>query len=144
MYRKKREVEVFVFDILVAILKIEDTSRNFRNCDDLIRDYRAWDSVIREFEIIGEASKHLIRSNLLSTEYQIVVDFRNKIIHEYFGIDKEEVWDIIRTDLKDFKKTILKLIRNIDKNLKSELIDCFVEDNKHLNFIVNFLESLKN
>ena len=36
MSRRKREVEVFVFDILVAIPKIEDTSKDFRNCDILL------------------------------------------------------------------------------------------------------------
>ena len=65
-----REVEMFVFDILVAILKIEDTSKRYTNVENLLYNYNDWDSVIREFEIIGEASKHLIKNEIISNEYQ--------------------------------------------------------------------------
>jgi len=65
----KREMEMFVFDILVAILKIEDTSKRYSNVEDLLYNYNDWDSLIREFEIIGEASKHLIKNEMISKEY---------------------------------------------------------------------------
>ena len=80
----KRTIEFFIFDIFVAILKIERTVSNFENAQELLHSYTHWDSVIREFEIIGEASKYLLKENVLSKTYQPVVDFRNVIIHEYF------------------------------------------------------------
>ena len=58
-----RKIELFVFDIYVAILKI--------------------DKVSSKFEIIGEATKYLLKDKLLSKEYQLIVDFRNQITHEY-------------------------------------------------------------
>lgn len=76
----------------------------------------AWDSVIREFEIIGEASKYLLRDKLLESQYQEVVDFRNQITHAYFGIES---------------------------TLKQELIDSCIEDNKYLDFVVSALEKLR-
>jgi len=86
-----REVELFVFDIYVAILKIETVSSEFENVENMLHDFRSWDSVIREFEIIGEASKYLLNENLLDTDYRRIVDFRNSIMHGYFGIEQNIV-----------------------------------------------------
>ena len=139
-----RKVEMFVFDIFIAIQKIKDTSSKFDNVQDLLHSYTSWDSVIREFEIIGEASKYLLKDNLLVKDYQVAVDFRNQITHEYFGIDLDVVWTIIYTDLDQFEHIILELICTINSDLKRELIESFIEDNKYLNFVVKELESLKD
>ncbi len=53
----KRTIELFIFDIYLAILKIKNTSSKFNNVEDLLYSYTDWDSVIREFEIIGYNSK---------------------------------------------------------------------------------------
>ena len=139
----KRQIEFFVFDIFIAILKIEQTSSKFINPQDLLYSYTDWDSVIREFEIIGEASKYLLNKNVLEKEYRAVVNFRNVIIHEYFGIDCDEVWDIIHNNLKNFNQVILKIIEEIEKDLKIELINAFIEDNEYLDFVVKELELIK-
>lgn len=104
----------------------------------------AWDSVIREFEIIGEASKHLLKEKLLDKSYQLVVDFRNIVIHEYFGIDADEIWDVIKQDLPEFREVILKIIDTVSKELKSELVEAFIEDNKYLDFVVEELKALND
>lgn len=135
--------ELFLFDILVAILKIEKVSQKFNNSQDLLYSFTDWDSVIREFEIIGEASKHLINKKILPKEYQTIVDFRNLIIHKYFGIDEDIVWNIIKNELPNFKEIIIKLIKNIDPILKEELKQSFIEDNKHLDFIIKFLKEIQ-
>ena len=138
----RREVELFIFDTYIAILKIEYVSKEFLNIQDLLHDFKSWGSVIREFEIIGEACKHLIRDDLLEKKFQVVVDFRNLIIHEYFGIEPNEVDDIIKNHLKDFKKAIFGLIHEIDKDLKDELLESYIEDNKYLNFIASDLKRI--
>jgi uncharacterized protein with HEPN domain len=140
----KREVELFIFDIYVAILKIEYVAKDFSNIQDLLHDFKSWDTIIREFEIIGEATKYLINQELLNKNFQIVVDFRNLIIHEYFGIDPNEVDNIIKNDLGNFKRMVLSLINNINTDLKNELIGATIEDNKYLSFIVQALQKLIN
>ena len=105
-----------------------------------MHDFTSWDSVIREFEIIGEASKYLLRDSLLSKHYQEVVDFRNQITHEYFGIDQNIVWTIIYTDLPSFEQAIMELISSMESKLKQELIVSFIEDNNYLDFIVTNLQ----
>ena len=138
-----REIELFIFDVYIAILKIKKVTSSFDNVQDLLHDFTSWDSVIREFEIIGEASKHLLKNKLLDKQYQEIVDFRNQIIHEYFGIDTDVVWTIVQVDLSHFEEIILKLIKDIKIDLKKELIESFIEDNKYLNFIVQSLEEIK-
>jgi uncharacterized protein with HEPN domain len=138
----KREIELFLFDIYIAIVKIEHTASKFNDAQALLYSYTDWDSVIREFEIIGEASKHLLKAELLSKAYQPVVDFRNVIIHEYFGIDRDEVWDVIHQALPPFKQVILKMIGNMAPELKEELATAFIEDNQYLDFVVNALKNL--
>ena len=139
-----RNIELFIFDIFIAIQKIKKVSSKFDNVNDLLHSFTDWDSVIREFEIIGEASKYLLRDKLLTKDYQIVVDFRNQITHEYFGIDQDIVWATIYNDLDIFQAIILELIDNIEPNLKQELIESFIEDNYYLDFIIKSLKELKH
>lgn len=139
-----RNIELFIFDIYIAIQKITKVSNKFNNVQDLLYDFMAWDSVVREFEIIGEATKYLLRDQLLEKNYQEVVDFRNQIIHAYFGIDQDIVWEIINNDLKHFEQMIKSLILNIESNLKQELIESFIEDNHYLDFVISALGELNH
>jgi len=100
----------------------------------------AWDSIIREFEIMGEATNILIKNKILDSDSQVIVDFRNLLIHHYFGIDSEEVWDVIHNDLKDFRSIIEIKIKNIEKSLKQELTQSLLEENKHLAFVIQALK----
>ena len=138
-----REIELFIFDIFIAIQKIKKVSNEFDNAQDLLHNFTSWDSVIREFEIIGEASKYLLKEKLLAKDYQVVVDFRNHITHEYFGIDPNIVWATINIDLNPYESTIIKIIDNIKQDLKQELIDSFIEDNSYLDFVVDKLKDIK-
>ena len=140
--KANREISLFLFDVYIAILKIEKVASKFNNVNELLYDFTKWDSVIREFEIIGEASKYLIKDNILDKSYQVIVDFRNQITHEYFGIDQDIVWMIIQKDLKDIKNVIEQKIYQLDDNLKNELIESFIEDNYYLDFVVKRLKEL--
>jgi len=137
-----RVYELFLFDIYVAILKIKNVSEKFDNAESLKYDFVSWDSVVREFEIVGEATNILIKNSILPKENQIIVDFRNLLIHHYFGIDAEEVWDVINNDLIAYKKLIKSKIIDIEENLKIELIKSIQEENKHISFIVTEFEDV--
>lgn len=139
-----RDIELFIFDIFIAIQKIKKVSSEFDNVQDLLHHFTSWDSVIREFEIIGEASKYLLKEKLLAEDYQVVVDFRNHITHEYFGIDSNIVWATINIDLGPYESIIIKIIHDIKPDLKQELIESFIEDNNYLDFVVKALEELKD
>ncbi len=138
-----RKLELFIFDIYIAIQKVKKVSKKFNNVEELLHNFMAWDSVIREFEIIGEASKYLLKYNLLDIQYRRIVDFRNNITYEYFGIDQDIVWAIIHQKVDEIEVVIVSLIDNIETNLKQELIESFIEDNHYLDFVVDSLRKLK-
>ena len=141
--KRDRNIELFIFDIFIAIQKIKKVASEFDDVEKLIYDFKSWDSIIREFEIIGEATKYLLKNSLLSKDYQEIVDFRNQITHAYFGIDPDIVWTIIHTDLKPFEDVIKELINNIEQNLRDKLIDAYIKDNHYLSFIVSALKDIK-
>lgn len=135
--------ELFLFDVYVAIIKIELVSEQFNCSEGLLKDFVSWDSVIREFEIIGEAAKILIEKQFIDKKYRIIVDFRNKITHHYFGIDAEAVWNIIKDNLPEFKAHIQKAITNLPSDLLKKLIVATKQDNFQYSQILNKLSNLE-
>ncbi len=141
----KRAIEFFIVDILIACDKIKRYSEDFSNGDELLHDEKSFDAVMRELQIIGEATKQLIKDNILSDEYRIIVDFRNLIVHEYFGIDSDEIWGIISNDLLEFKSIVRSLLLSSkDTNLLNEIINFAIEDFKYSKDTVKFLDNLLN
>jgi uncharacterized protein with HEPN domain len=77
------------------------------------KDYKTVDAVIRNFEIIGEASKSL--PEFIKEKYPIVpwnemYYLRNKVSHEYFGIDYEIIWDVASNYLPENKADIDRIV----------------------------------
>ena len=71
------------------------------------------DAVIRNFEIIGEAANRI--PDELKDEYQKINwhkirGFRNRIVHDYMGIDYEIVWEIICSDLDTLAQDIQEIV----------------------------------
>jgi len=139
----KRIKELFLFDILIAIEKIKNYSAKFQNGLELKHDCKSWDAVIREFEIIGEATNNLIKIGYFSNNKREIVNFRNVLIHEYFGIDEDEIWDIITNFLNDYQLEIIENINCLDSSIKKNILNQLLDENRHIDFIVKFLESLK-
>jgi len=119
----KRVLEFFIIDILIAIDKIKRYSKDFKNADDFYYDEKSFDATMRELQIIGEATKHLINSNLLDKSFRVIVDFRNLIVHEYFGIDKDEIWQIVTSHLYNFEEEILKLLKNSNHKIVLDILN---------------------
>ena len=68
-----------------------------------------YSAVIREFEIIGEAVGKLedhVKERYPEIAWQDIKDFRNLLIHEYFGVDLEIVWTVIQNDLPQLYETV--------------------------------------
>lgn len=74
-----------------------------------LEDPKTQDAVVRQFEIIGEAVMHLdetVKEKHSSLPWQRIVDMRNKLIHEYFGVDMELVWETIVEELPTLKSSV--------------------------------------
>ncbi len=139
----KRITELFLFDIYVSIEKILHHSSGFSSGEDLQYSYVDWDVVVREFEIIGEATNNLIKSGFFTDAKREVVNFRNILIHKYFGISSEEVWDIIVNYLPYFADEIKNMILNIEQSKLEELLAEIINENDHIEYIKSSLKNLK-
>ena len=101
----KRNERLYFTDILESICAIEAYTKNL-TVEEFARDRKTHNATIREFEIIGEAVRHLSDQTIKKypdVEWRDIIDFRNLFIHEYFGVDLEMVWNIIIDDLSSLK-----------------------------------------
>lgn len=79
------------------------------NYESFAKDEKTIDAVVREFEIIGEAANRVsdeFKRGHTHIPFQNTIDMRNKLIHEYFGVNIKIVWDTIREDLPQLKQAI--------------------------------------
>ncbi|HKJ43756.1 MAG TPA: DUF86 domain-containing protein [Sunxiuqinia sp.] len=91
--------------------------------DQFKKDYKTVDAVVRNFEIIGEASKNLpeeIKMKYPEVPWKEMYLLRNKISHEYFGIDYEIIWDVALNYLPENKVQIAKIWEIEKKNSPSK------------------------
>lgn len=113
----KRDLRLFVNDIKESIEAIFIYVDGI-SFETFTQDRKTYSAVIREFEIIGEATKHL-PENLTNTypniEWRDVKDFRNLLIHEYFGVDHRIVWNTIVQDLPKLKMAIEHILIHLTK-----------------------------
>ena len=101
----KRDNPLLLQDIRSSISKIFDYTKDF-TFDSFTDHFMVQDAVVRNFTIIGEAISRLpenFKQQYPRIEWQVIKDFRNRIVHDYFGIDLEIVWDIIQTYLTRVK-----------------------------------------
>ena len=71
---------------------------------------------IKQLEIIGEASNHIsedIKRKFTTIEWLQIVGMRNVLVHEYFGVDSNLVWEIVKNDLPDLKEKVMGIIDSI-------------------------------
>ena len=104
-----RSPALYLIDLWIAIDKIHRYTKHINSADSLLHDEIRWDATIREFEIIGESIKKLLEYKMLDISYRRIVDFRNQLVHAYFGIDENIVWDIIQTKLSPLQNEIANL-----------------------------------
>ena len=112
-----RDVMLFIEDILDSITKIESFSEGLTK-EKLLTDDLHQSAIIRQLEIIGEAVKNIpdkFREKYSGIQWRKIAGLRDVIIHAYFGINLDRVWDIIKADLPDLKQKILKIKDNLEK-----------------------------
>ena len=104
----RREPLLLLEDIIESIQKIQKYTAGFSK-DAFLIDDKTVDAVIRNFEIIGEAANRIpdeIKDKFQLINWHRIIGFRNRIVHDYMGIDYEIVWEIIEKDLDHLKKQI--------------------------------------
>jgi len=103
-----RDFNIFLIDILQAVKRIEDYTKKL-SFEEFCENQLVQDGVIRNLEIIGEAVKHLpkdVQKKYPNVEWKKIAGLRDILIHAYFGVDRDIVWDVITNKIPDFKKQI--------------------------------------
>jgi len=106
--KKKRSYQVFLDDIQLAMGRIAGYIKGY-DFEHFKKDNKTIDAVIRNFEIIGEASKNLdekIKEKYPEVPWKEMYYLRNRVSHEYFGVDYEIIWDVATNYLPENKVQI--------------------------------------
>jgi len=107
-----RDWRLRIEDILEAIETVTSYVSTM-TFDDFVRDQRTIDAVVRRFTIIGEASAHVpeeICDRNPGIPWADMRAMRNFVVHEYFGISEEILWDTIHKDLPAIVEPLERLL----------------------------------
>ena len=91
-----RDPILYLSDIILSMERVKEYTAGL-DFQHFKWDYKTVDAVIRNFEIIGEATKNLpndLKDKYPSIPWEEMYRLRNRISHEYFGVDYEIIWDI--------------------------------------------------
>ncbi len=109
---KARSHALFLEDMLDAMAKIEDFI-NGMDYSSFANDDKTLSAVIRKFEIIGEAAKNIpasVKEKHPEIPWKSMSGLRDVIIHDYFGIDAEIIWNIASRNLPELRPMIKKIL----------------------------------
>lgn len=146
---KQRDIELFIVDVFVSIEKIREYTKPFSNPSNFEHSSLHWDASMRQLEIIGEALNKLLQNDVFQafapSYFRKVVNFRNTIAHGYFGIDIDEVWNIITHHLEPLETDLIQIVQMAHLDL-SDAIFCALDEYKEQKntSIINYLKKLQN
>lgn len=112
----KRLNHILLVDMLAAIDKIQRYTAGM-SLEDFERDEKTIDAVAHNFAVIGEAANKIddvLKNKHSEVEWHRIIGLRNRIVHEYFGVDTSIIWTIVQNNLPDFKVQIESLLKSTE------------------------------
>ena len=109
----RRNNSVYLRDILDAINHIEEYLAGV-TLEAFQADRMRQDAVVRQIGIVGEASRKLsetFRRDHPGVPWSDAIGMRHKVLHDYFEVDCQTVWDTAREDLPDLRERVTSLLR---------------------------------
>ena len=115
---KSRDYLDFLKDILDAMEEAESFIKEM-TFEEFARDKKTIYAVIRALEIIGEAVKHIpdnIRRTYPEIPWRDIGGMRDVLIHDYFGVDLQTVWETVKIEIPRTKPSIQRVLRELRAN----------------------------
>jgi len=110
-----RDPNLLVSDILEAIEKIEQYAEDI-TLEYLKSDVKTMDAIIKNFIIIGEASKQIppeIKRTATQIPWKEMSGMRDKLVHGYFEIKSDVIWETIKTRLPEVERLLRELLKSL-------------------------------
>ena len=108
----KKDNLVYLRHILDAISVINEYTMDIKS-KEFLNNRLVQDGVIRQIQIIGEATKRLSRSfrtKHTQVPWKDIAGMRDKLVHDYMGVNIDAVWNTVEKDIPQLKKEIEKLM----------------------------------
>ena len=113
----KRGDSELASDIIEAITRIEHYTNGI-SYQKFMSDTKTQDALARNIEIIGEAVKNIsddFKKKHKSLDWKNIAGMRDKLIHQYFGMNLEIVWDVVINKIPELKASIEKIHKEFNK-----------------------------
>jgi len=107
----KRPTNLLLTDIREAIDRVEQYIKGI-SFEEFSNDQKTVDAVARNLEIMGEAANRLpdeFKEDYSHVEWYKIVGLRHRIVHEYFGVDLQIIWQILRKDLPELRTSLSQI-----------------------------------
>lgn len=102
--------------IIEAIHRLETYAGSLSKAE-LVSDVMRYYGIVKNIEIIGEASRMLsedFKSSHMEIPWRAISNMRNFLVHKYFNVDSNTIWEVIHTDIVLLKKWTLKYLEEFD------------------------------
>ncbi|HLE61576.1 MAG TPA: DUF86 domain-containing protein [Pyrinomonadaceae bacterium] len=113
-----RDYRLFLEDMQLSCEKISRYVEGL-SFAQFVSDEKSYDAVLRNLQVIGDAVKQIpeeVRQKYSAVEWRKIGGFRDFVVHEYFGIDQDILWDVIKNQVP----TLLEQIKQIDSSEGAE------------------------
>jgi len=114
---KKRDYRDYLQDILDSVKDIEEFIIGM-NFEEFMKDRKTINAVVRCIEVIGEATKKIpksLKDKYGEVPWKRMAGMRDKLVHEYFGVDIEILWKTAKHDIPPLKQLIQNILASLEK-----------------------------